>query len=217
MLHRLFQDFISEANPKTLAETGAGNAGHDSPEMLKAASKLESSMSLNEHQKIRQLASPIWRDNPFATKGSSSGSSNGFTPGSAPDVSPDILKTASEMMAKMPSKELQGILEMESSLRGKDPSIPATTSNADRPSSSSSLNLSDSEDHVSGETISSTHQPSSLRNSFPSQLKFPSSPADLHDQMRDQMKDPTMRQVLSYGQLFLHASTENSSVSFELR
>lgn len=209
LLYRSFQNFISNADPKTLAAMGAGNAGAVSPEMLKTASNTISKIPPDELQKMLQLASSFQGDNPFASGGPSNSSSNEFRPGSIPDVSPDMLKTATDMMSKMSSEELQRMFEMASSLRREDLSMPSASLNTDRPSSSSSLNLSDVEEvptmsrnDVSSETSSASHGSSSLRNGIPPQSKFPSSPADLQEQMRNQMKDPAMRQVKYFYQLF---------------
>ncbi|OWM69059.1 hypothetical protein CDL15_Pgr025246 [Punica granatum] len=198
---RSFQNFISKADPNTMAAMGAGNAGEVSPEMLKTASNMISKMSPEELKKMLHLASSFQGDDPFGSGGSSSGSSSGFRPGSIPDVSPDMLKTATDMMSNMPPEELQRMFEMASSLRGKDPSMPSAS---ERPTSSSNLNLPDDEEvstisrnHVSGETRSSARGSSSLRSGFPPQSNFPASSADLQEQMRNQMKDPAMRQMFT--------------------
>lgn len=189
---------------------GAGNAGAVSPEMLKTASNMISKMPPDELQKMLQLASSYQGDNPFANGDSSSSSSMGFRPGPIPDMSPDMLKTATDMMSKMPPEELHRMFEMASSLRGEGPSMLSASSKTEIPSSSSSLNPSDikesptiSRNHVSGETSSPSHGSSSFRNDFPTtRSKFSASPADLPEQMRNRMNDPAMRQVKYFGQSF---------------
>ncbi|XP_030454970.1 outer envelope protein 61 [Syzygium oleosum] len=191
---RSFQNFISNADPTTLAAMGAGNAGEVSPDMIKTASSMIGKMSPEELQKMIQLASSFPGENPFVARNSDS-NSNSFGHGSVPNVSPDMLKTASDMMGKMSPDDLQRMFEMASSLRGKDPSL-----DANRASSSSGAKLAANLNHISGEseTTSSHPIPLSSRNVPSSPLSnFPSSPGDMQEQIRNQLKDPAMRQMFS--------------------
>lgn len=191
---RSFQNFISNADPTTLAAMGAGNAGEVSPDLIKTASSMIGKMSPEELQKMIQLASSFPGENPYVTRNSDS-NSNSFGNGSIPNVSPDMLKTASDMMSKMSPDDLQRMFEMASSSRGKDPSL-----DANHASSSSGANLAANLNHISGESepSSSYHIPSSSRNISSSPLSnFPSSPGDMQEQIRNQMKDPAMRQMFT--------------------
>ncbi|KAA8544389.1 hypothetical protein F0562_022401 [Nyssa sinensis] len=187
---RSFKNFISHADPETLAALSGGKAEGISPDMFKTASNMISKMSPEELQRMLQLASSFQGENPYSKKGSFD--SNVFRPGSVPpDVTPDMLKTASDMMSKMPAEELQKMFEMASSLKGKEP-LSELYSNGVRSDSGSKPpetreNFTVKRDHV-GES-SSSHAPF--------QSSFPNSTADLQEQMQNQMKDPAMRQMFT--------------------
>uniref|UniRef100_A0A6N2L596 Uncharacterized protein n=1 Tax=Salix viminalis TaxID=40686 RepID=A0A6N2L596_SALVM len=200
---RTFQNFISNANPETLAALSGAKAGEVSPEMFKMASNMIGKMPPEELQNMLQMASSFQGENPLAA-GSSDCSFNGFRPGTAPpNVTPDMLKTASDMMSKMPSEELQKMFEMASSLRGNG-SVPAAAAalNTDGPSLSARSKPTDTRENYAvngnngiGETSSSGDFLSSSRNAPPS--SFPASTSDMQEQMRNQMKDPAMQQVFT--------------------
>ncbi|XVF19590.1 hypothetical protein REPUB_Repub11eG0124000 [Reevesia pubescens] len=191
-----FQNFISNADPDTLAATSGGKVGEVSPDMFKTASNMISKMSPEELQKMVQLASSFQGENPYT------GSlENGFGPGSVPpNVTPEMLKTATDMMTKMPAEELQKMFEMAASLKGKD-SVPTSTAvNSSRLGSDAELKYPESQtasvtDGNNGfdETSSSSRFP----NPMSAQSSFPTSTADLQEQMRNQMKDPAMRQMFA--------------------
>ncbi|XP_021278477.1 outer envelope protein 61 [Herrania umbratica] len=193
---RSFQNFISNADPDTLAAMSGGKVGEVSPDMFKTASNMISKMSLEELQKMAQLASSFQGENPYTGP-----LKNGFGPGSVPpNVTPETLKTATDMMTKMPPEELQKMFEMAASLKGTD-SIPASTDvNSNRLGSDAQVKYPESqtasltnENIGFGETSSSSHFP----NSMNAQSSFPASTADLQEQMRNQMKDPAMRQMFA--------------------
>ncbi|KAJ4724694.1 outer envelope protein 61-like [Melia azedarach] len=199
---RSFQNFISNANPETLAALGGGKAGEVSPDMFKAASNMISKMSPEELQKMIQMASSFQGENPFANGGSvETNNSNSFTPGSIPpNVTPDMLKTASDMMGKMSPEDLQKMFEMTSSLKNRE-SGPASAVSIDGPSSGSRSTLSEPRESsaVNGNNIMGN--PSSSGSFFPNsragpQSSFSPSTADLQ-QMRNQMNDPAMKQMFS--------------------
>lgn len=194
MTSRSFQSFISNADPDTLDAMSGGKVGEVSPDMFKTASKMINKMSPEELQKMVQMASSFQGESPFTGP-----SKNGFGPGSIPqNVTPDMLKTATDMMTQMPPDELQKMFEMAASLQGKD-SIPTSTAvNSGRPGSDANVTYPESQTAPVtngnlglGETSSSSHFP----NSMGVRSSFPTSTADLQEQMRNQMKDPAMRQV----------------------
>ncbi|KAB5541739.1 hypothetical protein DKX38_014713 [Salix brachista] len=199
---RTFQNFISNANPETLAALSGAKAGEVSPEMFKMASNMIGKMPPEELQNMLQMASSFQGENPLAA--GSSDSFNGFRPGTVPpNVTPDMLKTANDMMSKMPSEELQKMFEMASSLRGNG-SVPAAAAalNTDGPSLSARSKPTDTRENFAvngnngiGETSSSGDFLSSSRNAPPS--SFPASTSDMQEQMRNQMKDPAMQQVFT--------------------
>ncbi|KAE8660350.1 Outer envelope protein 61 [Hibiscus syriacus] len=192
--HRSFQNFISSAEPDTLAAMGGGKVGEVSPDMFKTASNMISKMSPEELQRMVQLASSFQGENPYT---------GGFGPGSVPpNVTPDMLKTATDMMTKMPPEELQKMFEMTSSLKGKNSISTATAANNYRLDSDAKVKYPESQTasvtNVKsgfGETGSSSS--SRFPTSVSAESSFPTSTADLQEQMRNQMKDPGMRQMFA--------------------
>ncbi|XP_045829382.1 outer envelope protein 61 [Trifolium pratense] len=190
---RSFQNIISNADPATLAALNIGQSKDVSPDMIKASTEMIGKMSPEELQKMLDMASSFQGDNPFLRGGSSD---SPFNPGSIPpNLTPDMFKTASDMISKMPPDELKKMFEMASVLQGKE-SIPSSAavdknernvSQSDFPSSSTT--------HAFGESSSSHNAFSNIRNS--SEPNFPSSSTDLQEQMRNQMKDPAMRQMFT--------------------
>ncbi|KAL8094352.1 outer envelope protein 61 [Apium graveolens] len=196
---RTFQNFISQADPETLAALGGGKTEGISPDMVKTASNMISKMPPEELQRMLQLASSFQGGNTGVNEGS-----KGSTFGTGPipsNVTPDMLKTASDMMSKMPAEEMQKMFEMASSLRGKDSGsdaaqnfypngVQSNKSNSHGAPGPSTLN-----GDLLRERSSSRGPQSNLANS--PQNSFPSSSADIQEQMRNQMKNPAMRQMLS--------------------
>ncbi|KAK4492302.1 hypothetical protein RD792_003105 [Penstemon davidsonii] len=241
---RSFQDFISRTDPETLSALNGGKVEGISPDMVKTASSVIGKMSPEELQRMFKLASSFEGGNPFSNSGSS------FSPGSIPsDLSPDMLKTATDMMGKMPPDQLQKMFEMASSLKGNEASSSSSSSKAagfntstgpvppnvtpdmlkmatdmmgkmsteerqkmfeiatslrgqeTTPSISNGLRSNgfpktrenfevsgnDVGESSSSQGLNSSSNPSSLLNSS----------TDLQEQMRNQMKDPAMRQMFS--------------------
>ncbi|KAJ9189116.1 hypothetical protein P3X46_000447 [Hevea brasiliensis] len=242
---RSFQNFISNADPETLAALSGGKAGEVSPEMFRTASNMISKMSPEKLQKMIQMASSFHGGNPYTVGDSSD---NSFTPGSVPpnvspdmlktatemmskippeelqkmfemagssdttfnnfgpssvppNMSPDMLKTATDLMSKMPPDELQKMFQMASSMRGNDSVPKAAALSTNRLNSDAGSKLTGQEGNFVvdrndiSETSSSNGLFSSSRNASP--LSFPSSTADMQEQVRNQMKDPAMRQVFT--------------------
>ncbi|CAL0303969.1 unnamed protein product [Lupinus luteus] len=191
---RSFQNFISNADPATLASLNTGQSKDLPPDMIRTASNMIGKMSPEELQKMLDMAASFQGDNPFAR--GSPGSP--FNPGSIPpNVTPDMFKTASDMISKMPPDELQKMFEMASSLKGNE-SIPSSSAVAKDERNVSQSNFPSSSTNGTndfGESSSFLDAFSSMRNA--SQPNFPSSSTDLQEQMRNQMKDPAMRQMFT--------------------
>lgn len=187
MACRNFQNFISKTDPDTLAALSGGKAGDMSPDMFKTASSMIGKMSPEEIQKMVQTASSFKGDNPFTSTAPSAG--NGFAP------TPDMLKLASDMMGKMSSEERESMFKMASSLKA-NASASTSYSNAEASEPRESLGTSEISSFV-GESSSSGNSFVAPRSDF--EPSIPSAPpADLQEQMRNQMKDPAMRQVFCH-------------------
>lgn len=191
---RSFQNFMSNADPNTLAAMSAGKVGEVSPDMFKSASNMIGKMSPEELQRMLQVASSFQGENPFL----GGANSNGFNP--PPNIDPDMLKTASSMMGKMSAEDLEKMFEMASSLKGKSPvsTEAGLNSTSSHGTSAKSMfkfpeNSRVNANHAVGESSSS------LSGLFPSSTNAsqPSFPGDMQEQMRNQMKDPAMRQMFT--------------------
>lgn len=217
--NRSFQNFISNANPETLAAMSGGKAGDLSPEMFKAASNMIGKMSPEELQRMVQMASSFQGANPYSMGGSSEANLNNFRPGSVPpNVTPDMLKTASDMMGKMSPEEIQKMFEMTSSLKTRqaDPALAAV--NSGEISSDNSSKLFESRESTAFNSNNVVGDASSSRSSFSnsrsdSQSNFQPSAADLQ-KMRDQLNDPAMKQVqlLKFFQVHMYINTHASTL-----
>ncbi|KAL5055126.1 hypothetical protein RYX36_035808 [Vicia faba] len=190
---RSFQNFISKADPATLASLNIGKSQDVSPDMIKASSDMIGKMSPEELQKMFDMASSFQGNNPFLRGGSSDSPFNsGLVP---PNVTPDMLKTATDMISKMPPDDLKKMFEMASLMKGKE-SIPSAAAVDKKGRNLSQSNFpSSSTTRAFGESSSSDNAFSNIINA--SEPNFPSSSTDLQEQMRNQMKDPAMRQVCS--------------------
>ncbi|KAL5065038.1 hypothetical protein RYX36_026775, partial [Vicia faba] len=190
---RSFQNFISKADPATLDSLNIGQSQDVSPDMIKASSDMISKMSPEELQKMFDMASSFQGNNPFLRGGSSD---SPFNSGSVPpNVTPYMLKTATDMISKMPPDDLKKMFEMASLMKGKE-SIPSAAAVDKKGRNLSQSNFpSSSTTRAFGESSSSENAFSNIINA--SEPNFPSSSTDLQEQMRNQMNDPAMRQVCS--------------------
>lgn len=187
---RTFQNFVSHADPESIAAMNGGKVEGISPNMIKTASNMIGKMSPEELQRMLQMASSFQGENTFLQGGSLD---SGFRPGQVPpNMSPDMLKMASDMMANMPAEELQNMFQMASSLQGKDSASTAAVSHSNGLGSDGAHETVRGND--TGETSSYRELQSSGRASQPS---FLNPPADLQEQMKAQMKDPAMRQMFT--------------------
>lgn len=182
---RSFQNLISQTDPETLAAMGNGQAEGITPDMIRTASSVIGKMPPEELQRMIKLASSFKGDNPILSRGSM-----------PTDVSPDMLKMASEMMSKMSPEDFQRMSEMASSLKGVDGASSSVASSGYR-SDYQSKTQDTQNNAIVGDNVSE----SSTSQQFPSlrsfQSSMPSSSTDLQEQMRNQMKDPAMRQMFS--------------------
>ncbi|XP_076942804.1 outer envelope protein 61-like [Bidens hawaiensis] len=106
---RSFQNFVSQADPETLASVGGGKAEGISPDMVKAASNVITNMPPEEFQNMLEMAASFQGNNPLNSSNRGPGVSR---------VTPDMLKTATDMMNKMPPEDLQTMFKMSSSTDG---------------------------------------------------------------------------------------------------
>lgn len=185
---RSFQTLIANADPDTLAAMGGGNMEGMSPDMIKTASNMLKNMSPEELEKMLKMASSMHGKNPFFPSGTAQAKVPNLRPGSVPEgMSPDMLKTASDMMSKMSPEDLQRMFDVASNMKGTQPvSAPRTTNTVNR----SPVDLGDS----SSSQLSSN---SRLDASASASSSFPPQMGDLSEQMRTQMNDPAMRQMMS--------------------
>ncbi|KAL8479918.1 hypothetical protein ACS0TY_026231 [Phlomoides rotata] len=172
--------------PKSGASFNPGSVPSDlAPDMLKTASDMMGKMSQEDLQKMFEMASSL-KGNEAPTS-----SSAGFrtSPGSVPpNMTPDMLKMATDMMGKMSPEERQKMFEIASSLRGQEGS---------RSAASSDSNGLRSDELGTRESLSAGESSSAQSLNSSSQPGFINSNVDLQEQMRNQMKDPAMRQMFT--------------------
>ena len=163
---------------------------------MKTASNMISKISPEELQRMVQMASSFQRENEYMPGGSLDSNFGSFKPGSVPpNITPEMLKTATDMMNKMSTEERQKMFEMASSLRARDSVSTPASLNTDRPSSHFPETRENSAINGNNDIGESSSQDSFSNFRSGSGSSFPASTADMQEQMRNQMKDPAMRQV----------------------
>ncbi|KAL0437095.1 UNVERIFIED_CONTAM: Outer envelope protein 61 [Sesamum radiatum] len=189
---RSFQNFISRTDPETLSAISGGKVEDLSPDMLKTASDMIGKMPPEDLQKMFEMASSL-KGNEAA-----SSSSAGFhtSPGSVPpNMSPDMLKIATDMMSKMSPEERQKMFEIASSLRGQE-RAPSTTTSYSKGLRSDDLKTRENL-NMNGSDVGESSTSQSLNSRSSPQPSFLNSTADIQEQMRNQLKDPAMRQMFT--------------------
>ncbi|KAK2979838.1 hypothetical protein RJ640_015449 [Escallonia rubra] len=186
---RSFQNFISQADPETLIALNGGKVEGISSDMVKTASNMISKMSPEELQKMVQMASSFQGENP---------SFNNLNAGSVPpEVSPDMLKSATDMMSKMSTEDVQRMFEMASSFRGKPAAAAASLQSNGVTHNGAKAQRTRESSKVSADSVDESSSSVFLNSRSAPQSSFPSSSADLQEQMRNQMNDPAMRQMFT--------------------
>ncbi|KAK3013688.1 hypothetical protein RJ639_008674 [Escallonia herrerae] len=184
---RSFQNFISQADPETLIALNGGKVEGISSDMVKTASNMISKMSTEELQNMVQMASSFQGENP---------SFNNLNAGSVPpEVSPDMLKSATDMMSKMSTEDMQRMFEMASSFRGKPAAAAASLQSNGLSHNGAKAQQTRESSKVSADSVDESSSSVFLNSRSVPQSSFPSSSADLQEQMRNQMNDPAMRQM----------------------
>ncbi|XP_072958237.1 outer envelope protein 61 [Typha angustifolia] len=183
---RLFQNYVSNANPDDLAALDMHGM---SPDLVKTATSMISSMKPEELQKMFQAASSLNGKGPSSTKLGST----------IPEMTPEMVKMASDTIGQMSPDELQKMLKVASSLGGS--SMPSATARTNGVPKSGGA----SQSSVAARSPSTVHPDVSDRNSdemffnqrmSQSSSSIPNSTADL-ETMRNSMKDPAMQQMFT--------------------
>ncbi|KAL4200423.1 hypothetical protein AMTRI_Chr03g56440 [Amborella trichopoda] len=118
-------------------------------------------------------------------------------------ISPVMIKTMSDMVKRMSPEELQKMIEVASSLNGKN-TLFENTMNMNGQRTSTGSVPSEIEKHEGGE--STTRDFSQTSRASTSSVSVPSTTGDMQEQIRNQMKDPAMRQM--FGSMVKNMSPE---------
>ncbi|THU52315.1 hypothetical protein C4D60_Mb10t02710 [Musa balbisiana] len=184
---RLFQNYISNADPSNLEALGMQGM---SPEMIKTATNMIGKMKPEELQKMFQVASSLNERGPDVSRLGSK----------FPEMTPEMIKMASDTVSKMSPEDLQNMLKVSSSLNvNNTPLTAATDVCGRRPESgfqsseaagTSSFKYSGLEESNSGASFLDSRVGQSSSS-------IPPSPAALQESMQNSMKDPAMRQMFA--------------------
>lgn len=159
-----------------------------SPDIVKSATEMITSMKPEELQKVLQVTSSLSAQGPDGTRLGSK----------FPEMTPDMVKMASDGISKMSPEELQKMLKAAASLNvnGEHFPTPTTEDRAQRSESvlqssvaagSSSMRESNAGSNAYNEILNSKIGQASS--------SIPTSTADLQESMRNSMNDPAVRQV----------------------
>ncbi|XP_064941027.1 outer envelope protein 61-like isoform X1 [Musa acuminata AAA Group] len=183
---RLFQNYISNADPSNLEALGMQGM---SPGMIKTATNMIGKMKPEELQKMFQVASSLNERGPDVSRLGSK----------FPEMTPEMIKMASDTVSKMSPEDLQNMLKVTSSLNvNSTPPTAATDVCGRRPESgfqsseaagTSSFKYSGLEESNSGASFLDSRVGQSSSS-------IPPSPAALQESMQNSMKDPSMRQQM---------------------
>ncbi|KAJ8480387.1 hypothetical protein OPV22_024114 [Ensete ventricosum] len=184
---RLFQNYISNADPSNLEALGMQGM---SPDMVKTATSMIGKMKPEELQKMFQVASSLNERGPDVSRLGSK----------FPEMTPEMIKMASDTVSKMSPEDLQNMFKVASSLNANStPMTAATDVCGQRPESgfqsseaagTSSFKHSGLEESNSGASFLDSRVGQSSSS-------IPPSPAALQESMQNSMKDPAMRQMFA--------------------
>ncbi|XP_008778502.1 outer envelope protein 61 [Phoenix dactylifera] len=183
---RLFQNYVSNANPDALAALGLQGM---SPDIVKTATEMVSSMKPDELQKVLQVASSLNGQGPDTRLGSK-----------FPEMTPEMVKMASDSIGKMSSEELQKMLKAAASLNVNSEPFPTPTTEGRAQRSESVLQSSvaaGSSSMQDGNVGSNAFNELLNSRIGQSSSSIPTSTADLQESMRNSLKDPAMRQMFT--------------------
>lgn len=133
--NRLFQNYVSNANPDTLAAMGAGGMP---PDMIKTATDMISKMKPEELQKMLEVASSLNGKAPNFP--SSNGDGSTFS-SQVPQMTPEMIKMASDKMRNMSPEELQKMIEVASSMNGNGTPFPKASADGSGQRSENGIGL----------------------------------------------------------------------------
>lgn len=168
---RLFQKYVSNADTESLSSMGLGGM---SPEIIKTATEMISSMKAEELQKMFEVASSL------------KGNGSPFPNMNGHGMTPELIRMASDKISSMPPEELKKMYEFSSSFNASSMNAASDFSTQ---RSESSYQSSVPAVNMTAGTRSTSGQSSSTTLSEP--------PSDLQETMRNSMKDPAMRQMFT--------------------
>lgn len=182
---RLFQKYVSNADPNSLTSMGLGGM---SPDIIKTATDMVGSMKTEELQKMLEVASSLQGNG-----GSRFSNMNGNV------MTPELIRMASDKISRMSPEELKKMYEFSSSLNTNSMASASDVRITKRSESTSQSSVpemnSSSRLHEAGTSSNRGLYSSATLSQAPS--SFSSSSSDLQETMRNSMKDPAMQQVFT--------------------